>query len=127
MAAAEDVELAVETYLDEVPADRFDCLCRLRQACLELLDGFEESMDYGIPSYARDGEVEVGFASRKQYISLYVLRPDVVAAHRAELAGLSVGKGCIRYRRPDQVDMDVVRSMLTATVTTVGPTKGDMP
>lgn len=112
---------AVEDYLDDVPAGRFDCLCRLRQACLDLLDGFEESMGYGIPAYSRDGEVEVAFASRKQYISLYVLRTDVVDAHRDRLAGLSIGKGCIRYRRPEQVDMDVVRSMLAATAATLGP------
>jgi uncharacterized protein YdhG (YjbR/CyaY superfamily) len=115
------VEEAVEAYLDEVPADRFDSLCRLREACLELLDGFEESMDYGIPSYGRHGEIEVGFASRKHYISLYILRVDVMEAHRHRLAGLDVAKGCIRYRRPEQVDMDVVRSMLAATAATLGP------
>ena len=120
-AHAEHVELDIERYLDEVPAARFDCLCELRRACAELLDGFDESMDYGIPSYSRDGEVEIAFASRKHYISLYILRTDVMEAHRDRLAGLGLGKGCIRYRRPDQVEMDVVRSMLKATAATVGP------
>jgi hypothetical protein len=35
-----------------------------------------------------------------------------MAAHRDRLAGLSVGKGCVRYRRPDQLDETVVRSIL---------------
>ncbi len=120
----DEVELAVESYLDEVPAERFEFLCSLRLACLELLDGFEESMDYGVPAYVRDGEVEVAFANRKQYVSLFVLRLDVVDAHRERLTGLSIGKGCIRYRRPEQVDMDVVRSMLTATAESTGPVCG---
>jgi hypothetical protein len=44
-----------------------------------------------------------------------------MAAHRDRLAGLSVGKGCIRYRRPEQMDVDVVRSVLALTAATSGP------
>ena len=44
-----------------------------------------------------------------------------MGAHRDRLAGLSVGKGCIRYRRPEQLDLDVVRSILDMTATTTGP------
>jgi hypothetical protein len=44
-----------------------------------------------------------------------------MAAHRDRLAGLSVGKGCVRYRRPEQVDWDVVRSILEMTAATRGP------
>ena len=104
-----------------MPAERFEFLCPLRLASLELLDGFLESMDYGVPAYVRDGEVEVAFANRKQYVSLFILRLDVVDAHRDRLTGLSIGKGCIRYRRPEQVDIDVVRSMLAATAESTGP------
>lgn len=50
-------------------------------------------MAYGMPGYRRDSVIEVGFASQKQYISLYMLKQSVLDAHRAELAGLSVGKG----------------------------------
>jgi hypothetical protein len=46
---------------------------------------------------------------------------DVTAAHRARLDGLSVGEGCIRYRRPADVDLDVVRSMLQAPAASTGP------
>jgi len=45
------------------------------------------------------GIAEIAWASQKRYISLYVLRADVLDAHRGQLAGLDVGKGCIRYRR----------------------------
>ncbi len=44
-----------------------------------------------------------------------------MAAHRDRLAGLSVGKGCIRYRRPEQMDLDVVRSILQMTAATTDP------
>lgn len=49
-----------------------------------------------MPGYTTNGVVEVGFASQKQYISLYILKEDVVQVNRAALQGLSVGKYCIR-------------------------------
>ena len=52
-------------------------------------------MDYGGPTYKRNREVEVGFASQKHFIGLYILRTDVMAEHRDQLRGkgISVGKG----------------------------------
>jgi hypothetical protein len=72
-------------------------------------------MAYGMPSYGRNGRVAVSFAKQARYLSVYVLNQNVFEAHRGALAGLSLGKGCIRYRRPDQIDWDVVSSLLVAT------------
>jgi len=117
----DDAAAGVPAYLAQVPPERQAIMTGLREACVELLQGFEESMAYGMPSYAREGQVEVAFASRKQYVSLHILRTDVLEPHRVDLPGLDVGKGCIRYRKPEQVDMDVVRSMLSATARAPGP------
>lgn len=113
--------LDVDAYMAEVPPVREACLQMLRAACQKLLPGFEESMAYGMPSYARDGEGEVAFASQKQYIALYMPRTNVVARYRDRLAGLNVGTGCIRYRRPEQVNHDVVSAMLADTAGSKGP------
>jgi hypothetical protein len=78
-------------------------------------------MSYEMPAYSRDGFTEIGWASQKRYISLYVLRGDVLDAHRGQLAHLSVGKGCIRYRNPAEVDFAVVRSILSAVAASRGP------
>lgn len=110
----------VDAYLSESPESRRGMLAALRSACLEELVGFAESMAYGMPSYRRDGEIEVAFASQKQYLSLYILRTDVMDAHRSHLDHLSVGKGCIRYRKPQDIDMNVVRSMLRTTAASKG-------
>jgi hypothetical protein len=53
-------------------------LSEIRTMCRELLTGFDESMSYGMPAYGRDGIAEIAWASQKQYISLYVLRGDVL-------------------------------------------------
>lgn len=107
----------VSAYLEEVPVKRRAALERLRALCLETLDGYEESMSYGMPSYMKDGVGEVAWASQKQYISLYILKQGVVDAHRDALAGVNVGKGCIRWTRPDAIDWTIVESLLRATTT----------
>jgi len=113
----------VTAYLKEVPAERKAAFKKLRELCLTHLTGFKESMEYGGPSYSRAGEVEVGFASQKRFIGLYILRTDVMKAHRESLnvKGVSVGKGTIRYSKPEQIDFNVVESMLRATVESTGP------
>ena len=72
----------VPAYLKEVPSGRKEALLKLRELCRATLTGYKESMAYGMPGYSRDGEVEVGFASQKNFIALYILRTDVMNAHR---------------------------------------------
>lgn len=117
-SAAKDVT----TYLEEVPEERKAALSELRRLCLFVLKGFEESMMYGGPVYSRNGVAEVGFASQKHFIGLYILRTDVMNAHRdmLKIKGVSLGKGCIRYSKPEKIDFDVVKSMLDATVVSTG-------
>ena len=105
----------VDLYLRDVPPARLAALQRLRAPCLASLDGYEESMVYGMPSYARDGTVEVAFASQKNTISLYVLKQDVFDRHRPALQGLNLGKGCIRYTKPEKIDFAVVEKLLADT------------
>ena len=80
-------------------------------------------MDYGGPCYKRNGEVEVGFASQKHFIGVYILRTDVMNAHQHLLIGkgIRVGKGAIRYSKSERIDFGVVESMLRATVNSMGP------
>jgi len=106
----------VTTYIQEAPAERQEYLAQLRELCLEILTGYEEVMEYGMPGYKKNGTGEVGFASQKNYISLYILKEDVVQANRELLKGLSVGKGCIRYSNLKKMDKGVIRKLLVDTV-----------
>ncbi len=107
----------VDAYLAEAPAAGRPALATLRDRCRAALSGYEEGMAYGMPSYARDGVVEVAWASQKRHVSLYVMKAEVVDAHRQELAatGASIGKGCIRYAKPDRIDLTLVERLLRAT------------
>ena len=113
----------VPAYIKESPAERREVLSRLRALCRKELTGFKESMAYGMPSYSRNKEVEVAFASQKNFIALYILRTDVMRSHRYmfNVPGVTLGKGCIRYSKPEKIDFGVVEKILRATQTSTGP------
>ncbi|MFJ9589540.1 iron chaperone [Streptomyces acidicola] len=115
-SSAEDVD----GYLAEVPEGRRDALTRLRQLCRAELKGFDEVMAYGMPTYAREGAAEIAFASQKQYISFYLLRSDVREAFKERLTGQDMGKGCLRFRKPADIDVDLVRDLLRAIAAAPG-------
>lgn len=112
----------VTEYLREIPEERKSALKKLRALCRKYLKGFKEAMEYGMPVYKRDGMDEVGFASQKHFIAIYILRTDVMKSHADQLVGtgISHGKGCIRYSKPERINFNVVESMLKATVNSTG-------
>jgi uncharacterized protein YdhG (YjbR/CyaY superfamily) len=87
----------VDAYVAQVDEGRRDAVRTLRDLCRSHLEGFTEGMKYGMPGYWRgpvqSGELEIGFAAQKQYLSFYVLRTDVMAAHLDRLGGLDLGRG----------------------------------
>ncbi|MFJ8437066.1 DUF1801 domain-containing protein [Kitasatospora sp. NPDC094019] len=110
----------VESYLAEVPADRREVLAGLRGLCRRELAGFTEVMAYGMPVYERNGVAEIAFASQKQYISFYLMRADVREIFADRLAAQDMGKGCLRFREPQAVDLALLRDLLRATAARPG-------
>ncbi len=113
----------VTEYIAAARPDRRAALGTLRRLCRSELTGFVEELRYGMPGYARTpgADVEIGFASQKRYLSLYVTRTDVMEAFREDLVGLDLAKGCIRYRRSDQLDDGIIRRILRQTASSIGP------
>ena len=108
--------VTVDEYLRGVDAPWVPVVAELRSLCRTILVGYAEVMAYGMPTYQRADTTEVAFARQVRHLSLYIAKPGVLDAHRHECRGLSVGKGCIRFTRPDQVDWDLVHALLTETV-----------
>ena len=116
-----DEDPEVTAYIDRVPPPDRDTLAAWRRLCLALPEPFEEGIRYGMPCYSRDGGPELGFARQKRYLSLYVTRTDVMAAHRDLLGGYSVGKGCIRFPLGRPADLALVATLVAATGASRGP------
>lgn len=107
---------SVKQYLTEIPVDRQKALKILRNLCTSELKGYQESMAYMMPSYEKDGQVEVAFASQKQHICIYILKHDVMLSNADLLKGINHGKGCIRYANPEKIDFELIKKLLRETV-----------
>lgn len=103
----------VDAWFETVDAGREAALRAVRASALKHFGAASEAMRYGMPSYTRPGDAAPVFAfnSQKQYISLYV-SPRVHPLHAEALKSLDAGKSCIRFRRPEQIDLDLVDRML---------------
>jgi hypothetical protein len=52
-------------------------------------------------------------------IGLYILKQDVMQKYKPLLKGkgISTGKGCIRFTKPDKIDFEEVKKLLKGTAT----------
>lgn len=104
----------VDDWMAEVEPDRAPYFRQIRAAALRRLTGFTEEMRYGMPTYHKGGEAIFAFNSQKQYISLYV-PPAVHEIHAKAMQSLDAGKSCIRFRKGEQIDFDLLDKLLADT------------
>jgi hypothetical protein len=105
----------VTAYLEALPGERKTALARLRAIILEMVPGVKEIIQYRMPYYEYRGML-CAFAAQKQYMSFYLLNGDVVEKNRGLLKGLSVGKGCIRFKNGGDLSEEAVRALLREAV-----------
>ena len=102
----------VDNYLDLLDESRKSSLQQLRRIILETVPGAEETIQYNMPYYTFHGML-CAFASQKNYMSFYLLCDgEIVEKNRHLLPGLSVGKGCIRFKDINKLPEPTIRAML---------------
>jgi len=108
--------VTVDDWFADVDPKRKAALEAVRAIALKHLGAGAERMSYGMPAYIRpDDDAPVfAFNSQKQHISLYV-STRVHPLHAEALAKLDTGKSCIRFRKPEQIDLDLVDRLLADT------------
>ena len=125
----------VDDYLAELPADRREALEQLRKVFKRSLDKkIVEHMNYGMigysvphsvypPGYHCDPKLPLpfaGMASQKQAISIYLFglymdEAEMTAFQKAWKATgkkLDMGKSCIRFKRIEDVPLDLLATTL---------------
>jgi uncharacterized protein YdhG (YjbR/CyaY superfamily) len=102
----------VKAYIAEAPEERRAVLAKLHNLCKKNLGAFEESIDYGMPVYKRDGAMVFAFASQKNYISIYGCGSPPMKDLREKLSGEKKGKGCVNFTKPEKIDFAVVEELL---------------
>ena len=121
----------VEEYLAELPPDRRTAISAVRQVILKNLDkSYEEGMSYGAIGYCVPHRLYpagyhckpelplpfAGLASQKNYMSIYLMcqygdegeESWFRAAWKKTGKKLDMGKSCIRFKRLEDVALEVV-------------------
>lgn len=124
----------VDEYLAELPAERRHAIETVRETMLaNLPEGYRESMSWGMISYEVPLDVKpdtyngqplmyAALASQKSYMSVYLSaiysdpasRDRFEKAYRATGKRYDVGKSCVRFRKLEDLALDVIADAVAA-------------
>lgn len=118
-----------EEYIAALEEPRKSEIERIHRFILETAPELEPHILSGMLGYGqyhyryasgREGDwCKVALASNKNYISLYICAiingHYLAESYRSKLPKASIGKSCIRFKRLDDLDTEVIREMLRIT------------
>ena len=118
----------IDEYLESLPEDRREAISTVRSAILDRLpDGYAEEMRWGMISYEVPLSVQLetyngqplmyaALASQKRHMAVYLsgvyadadARQTFEEAYRATGKRLDMGKSCVRFRRLEDLPIEVI-------------------
>lgn len=107
--------MTVDEYIAAADPDRRETLSALRDVIRDTAPRAREEIRHKMPYYAYQGDL-VGFASHKNHYSVYVMGGRLTD-HRDALGKLNCGKSCIRFKKLDELPLDVLREIVRDTAT----------
>jgi hypothetical protein len=125
----------VREYLETLPGERRDAIGKVRKTILKNLPrGYEEAINWGfityqVPlsvypdTYNKQPLMYAALASQKNYMAVYLcnvyglasLRDQLIAGFKAAGKKLDMGKSCIRFRKVEDLPLDVIGKLVAAT------------
>ena len=69
---------------------------------------------YGLPAFLYRGKPLLGFAARRNHLSLYPFSPDALDAVKDELDGFELSKGTVRFTAEHPLPAAAVEKMVRA-------------
>lgn len=111
--------LSYEQFLNSLPPERRGEVERVWQVVrASMPDGYREEVTAKFLTFKAEGEWYVALASQKNYLSLYLTPIYVYPELRAKLdAGgkkLKCGKGCISFKRAEELPLEVIGEIIGA-------------
>jgi hypothetical protein len=125
----EHVAATPEAYVEGLESPRREDIGRLHERIRRIAPTLVASAAEGMLTYGRytyksrsgrAGEwYPLGIASNKAYISLYASTQDL-APYVERLSKADLGRGCIRFKRLDDLDLDVIDEVIRAAAANDG-------
>ncbi len=131
----------VQEYLENIPEDRKPAMNRLRRVVLDNIPvGFEECLNYGMPSYVVPHSIYpagyhcntelplpfISIANQKNFIALYHMgiyaNPELMAWFVEEYPKhckykLDMGKSCIRFKKTEHIPYELIQELIKKMTT----------
>ena len=105
-------------YFEQLPSDRQMSLARIRQIIRKQWPKAKEDLAYGMPTYHLGGQPVFALASQKNHITFYVMPYDLLSAFKHDLRTRNCGKSCIRFKRLEEGDVDLLERIIMYVGTT---------
>lgn len=106
-----------QDYIDQLDNDwRRKTLLDIRAIIFNHAPALEEHMHYKMLGYGIDEDFVFHLNIQKAYVSLYVGDASKIDPSGDLLAGLSVGKGCIRFKKSSDVSESRIDQFIALTV-----------
>lgn len=126
--------LTINAYLDEMPAERRQAIEKVRQTIIDNLpEGYEEVMNWGMityqvplaaypDTYNKKPLMYAALANQKNHMAVYLtgiymdeeLNRDFEEKYRKTGKRYDVGKSCVRFRKLDDLPLDLIGESIQA-------------
>ena len=106
--------MTVDEYIAAADPDRQEALRALRDVIRDAAPKAQEEIRHKMPYYVYHGDL-VAFASQKHHFSVYVMGGTRLTDHSDALDKLDCGKGCIRFKKLEELPLDVLREIVRDT------------
>jgi uncharacterized protein YdhG (YjbR/CyaY superfamily) len=118
----------VQEYLDAVPAERKEIIQALHAFIQKTVPSLKPHFAYNMLGYGafpylnyKKEKIEwpiIALANQKNYVSVYVCAVDngkyIAETFAKKLGKVSVGKSCIRFKKLEDIQLDVLKEVLKA-------------
>jgi hypothetical protein len=115
----------VEEYMTGLPEERKGILERVHRAITQAVPGLEPHMMAGMIGYGtyhykyasgREGDWSlIALANQKNYISIYICAVEdgkyLAESSKDRLGKVSVGRSCIRFKKPEDINSEVLTEL----------------
>ena len=124
----------IKEYIENLAPERQEAIRKVRQVILENLpEGYEEAMNWGMityqvplavfpDTYNKQPLMYAALASQKNHVAVYLTgiyasdekREEFESAYKATGKRYDVGKSCVRFRKLDDLPLDVLGDAVAA-------------
>lgn len=106
----------MDGFLAMVPEETRVALEKLRKTIRAAAPQATETIGYGVPMFKYQGRPLVSFGAGKNHCSFYVMSPEVMRAHAAELKVHDTSAGTIRFQPAKPLPAALVKKLVKARI-----------